>query len=1006
MARGEEKEKHGSLAAAMSLPAVPLSTYRLQFSHLLTFEKARRIIPYLDDLGITCVYSSPYLKSMPGSLHGYDIIRYDELNPEVGTAEEYALFAGELARRGMGQILDIVPHHMCILGGNPWWQNVLENGQSSSYASFFDIDWSPPLETLKGKVLLPILADQYGKVLESGELRLELKDGAFFISYYDNRLPLEPRSYELVLRHRLEEVEKETGESAEFQELMSIITALGHLPEAGEPDPEKRRERNREKEVIKRRLAALYESSGAVRRFLDENIRIFNGAKDDRHSYDRLDGLILGQPYRPSFWVVATDEINYRRFFDINELAAIRVEQPEVFNESHRLVLELIKEGKITGLRVDHLDGLYNPAEYLRTLQEEASLARVAGDLPEAEKEEMKLSVKKELMKKPPAMPFYIIGEKILLKGERVPEDWPIYGTTGYNFMNSLNGIFIREDNAKLMDEIYLRFSGEKINFAGLSYQAKKMVLESSMSGEINILGHRLHMLAQKSRLTRDFTLLSLTKSLAEVIACFPVYRTYISSTGAAERDRRYIELAITRAQRLNPNMSGQIFRFIKRVLTLEYAEELSAEEKAGWFDFAMRFQQQTGPVTAKGLEDTAFYIYNRLLSLNEVGGAPDRFGTSVEAFHAQNAQMNKNWPFSLNATSTHDSKRSEDVRARINVLAEMPRAWRDAAGRWKRANRKKKILIEGKPVPDSNEEYHFYQTLVSIWPLAPPGKSGMEEINNRVKQYMQKAMREAKVNTSWINPNKEYEDVMMSFIDRVLEPESGPTEQAHGHHAERPGNPFLREFALFAGTVAWYGMLNGLSQVLLKTASPGVPDFYQGTELWTFSLVDPDNRREVDYGLRAGMLEGLKAAEASMGKRALCRDLLANMRDSRIKLYVTWKALNLRKAFADVFASGEYVPLGTEGEKKQHLCAFLRRNGISVMACAPRFFAGLEAPGKPPVGESVWKDTCVQLPAPLKFKDVFTDRIVAAAEKNGRYELPVKDMLGDFPLFLAHEIK
>nr|MDA8087691.1 malto-oligosyltrehalose synthase [Nitrospiraceae bacterium] len=856
--------------------AIPASTYRLQFNRLLTFEKARRVVPYLDELGITCVYCSPYFRSMPGSLHGYDITRYDELNPEVGTAGEYGLFTGELARRGMQQILDIVPHHMCILGENPWWQSVLENGQSSPFASFFDIDWSPPLEILKGKVLLPILADQYGKALESGEITLDFRDGSFFIIYGDNRLPVEPRSYELVLRQRLEELEKEIPESAEFQELMSIITALGHLPEAAETDPEKRRERNREKEVIKRRLAALHESSEDIRRFLEENIRVFNGTKADRRSFDLLDGLISGQPYRLSFWMVATDEINYRRFFDINELAAVRVEQPEVFNESHRLVLELIRQGKVNGLRVDHLDGLYNPAEYLRTLQEKAFLARIPEDTTEAERQALAQTVEKELMKTPPAIPFYIVGEKILQKGERIPEDWPIFGTTGYSFMNSLNGLFVREDNAKLMDDIYSRFTGQKVNFAGLQYQAKKLILESSMSGEVNILGHRLHMLAQKSRLTRDFTFMSLTKALSEVIACFPVYRTYISSSGVTDRDRRYIEQAVSKARRLNPSVSSQIFNFIRQVLALEYAEELSPDEKAGWFDFAMRFQQQTGPVMAKGIEDTAFYVYNRLLSLNEVGGAPDRFGTPIETFHGQNIERNKYWPFSLTATSTHDSKRSEDVRARINVLTEMPRAWRDATGRWKRANRRKRPIVEGKPVPDSNDEYHLYQIMIGVWPPGPPDKEELAGLRQRIGDYMLKAIREAKVNSSWISPNKEYEDALKTFIELILNKDEGQ------------GNSFLSEFDAFARTVAWYGMLNGLSQVLLKAASPGVPDFYQGTEFWTLSLVDPDNRREVDYEARARALKGLKAMEGSIGKVSLCRELLGSMQDSRVKLYAT----------------------------------------------------------------------------------------------------------------------
>ena len=999
-------------ARGAGAPRTPLSTYRLQFNRFFTFEAARRTVPYLDELGIDCVYSSPYFKSTPGSMHGYDIIRYDELNPEIGTAGEYGLFTGELARRSMGQILDIVPNHMCILGDNPWWQSILENGQSSPYAPFFDIDWSAPLEPLNGKVLLPILTDQYGRALEAGELKLQFKDGAFLIACCGNLMPVEPRSYEMVLRHGIEELQKEfLPESEEsLQELMSILTAIEHLPGDSEADPEKKRERIREKEVIKRRLAALFESSDKVRRFVEQKVAVFNGKPGDPRSFDLLDALLARQPYRLSFWMVATDEINYRRFFDINELAALRVEAPEVFNESHRLVLELINQGKVTGLRIDHLDGLYNPAEYLRTLQEKAFAARIPENVPEAEKEALAQQAKRELLKTPPALPFYIVGEKILLKGERIPEDWPIFGATGYSFMNSLNGIFVKMDNRRQMDDIYFRFGGQRIDFAGLSYQSRKLILESSMSGEINILGHRLYMLAEKSRLTRDFTLLSLTKALVEVIASFPVYRTYISSTGVADSDRRYIEQAVRDAIRQNPSMSRQIFDFIRRVLLLEYSEELSPDEKAGWFDFTMRFQQQTGPVMAKGVEDTAFYVYNRLLSLNEVGGSPGSFGSSIESFHALNAERNRRWPFAMSATSTHDSKRSEDVRARINVLAEMPRAWRDAVGGWKRINKRKKLSVDGRFVPDGNEEYHLYQIMTGIWPQEADGQKQKQkpktktpgELRERIKRYMLKAAREAKVNTSWINPNKEYEDALAAFIDRIV-PEDG------GGKPSADQNPFLAAFVPFARTAAWYGMLNSLSQVLLKIASPGVPDFYQGTELWSLALVDPDNRGQVDYDEQARMLQGLKTAEAAMGKPALCRELLGSMADSRIKLYVTWKALGVRKNknFKDAFAGGGYVPLPAEGEKSEHICAFLRtgeKDARTVMACAPRFFVGLAAPGAAPTGEEAWRDTRLVLPGPLRLVNAFTGGLAVSSMEGGRHIIPLKDIFSDFPLFLGGE--
>ena len=974
---------------------VPVSTCRLQFNRLLPFNRAREIVPYLNELGITDIYSSSYLRSAPGSLHGYDIVRYDQLNSEVGTNDEYESFTDELSRHEMGQVQDIVPNHMCILGDNPWWQSVLENGQSSPYAHFFDIDWSASLETLRGRVLLPILGEQYGKALEMGEIQLSFREGGFFLACYENLLPVEPGSYELILRHGLGELESNIRGTQAYEELMSVITALGHLPGISERDLEKKRERNREKEVIKRRLSALYETSADVRLFIDGNINLFNGIKSDPRSFDLLDELISRQPYRLSFWMVATEEINYRRFFDINHLAAIRPELPDVFNESHRFIFDLIKQGRITGLRVDHLDGLYNPAEYLRDLQEGAVLST----LSEEEAQARRASLKTELLQKPPLIPFYIVGEKILLKGERIPEDWPLCGTTGYNFLNSLNGIFIKMENARGMDDIYSRFIGERLNFAAITYQAKKQVMDSSMSGEINVLCHRLYMIAQRSRSTRDFTFLSLTKALSEVMACYQVYRTYISSSGAGERDRKYIEQAVKKAQRMNTSISAQVFGFIRQVLVLEYSPELSANDKSEWFDFVMKIQQQTGPIMAKGLEDTSFYIYNRLLSLNEVGGSPDRFGTSMEAFHGQNMERNKYWPFSITATSTHDSKRSEDVRARLNVLTEKPHQWREALQKWKRTNKRKKPVLDGRPVPSPNEEYHIYQTLLGIWPGVFLNGKEAESFLERVKQYMLKAAREAKVNTSWINPDKDYEDALMSFMEGILFP------------GKKNKNPFLKDFAPFANMVSFYGMFNSLSQVLLKAASPGVPDFYQGTELWAFSLVDPDNRQRVDYDARISMLKELGSMETSMGKEALCESLLKRPDDPKIKQYVTWKALNFRRTNRDVFMGGEYQAIEPEGERKENLCSFFRKiSARRVLVCAPRFFTELVGPGVAPVGEDIWKDTWLPLPGPVRFKDVFTGRVVGTSGNNepptdGRSLIPVGELLKVFPLFLGEEI-
>lgn len=966
---------------------IPLATYRVQFNKGFGFKDLKDAVPYLYALGISDIYSAPYLMAKPGSGHGYDIIDHGSLNPEVGTEEDYEGLLEALRLHSMGQLFDIVPNHMCITGGNRWWTDVLENGESSPYAGFFDIDWNPLHEGLMGKVLLPILGEQYGNVLESGALTLCFEGGAFFFGYYEHRLPLDPSSYGDILRPGAEALEKDLGEDhKDFQELMSILTAIEHLPPNTMRSAEAVAERQREKEVIKRRLLSLYENSPETRKHIEKNTAAINGMPGEAESFDLLDKLISRQPYRLSHWRVATDEINYRRFFDINDLAAIRVEIPEVFEESHRFVLKLVREGKVTGLRVDHVDGLYNPIRYLRKLQEECFVERAKAKGLGDEASIRKLA-REKLLLEPPAMPFYVIGEKILLKGERLPEDWPVFSTTGYVFMNTLNGLFVEAENSKLMDDIYCRFIKERPVFSELLYEKKKLVMETSMSGELNVLGHRLDMISERFRHTRDFTRQSLTKALADVAASFPVYRTYIDPSGANDRDRRYIELAVGKAKRKNPAMSSSIFDFLKDVLLLARTQEIPLEERDMWLDFVMKFEQFTGPVMAKGLEDTAFYVYNRLISLNEVGGSPDRFGISIEAFHGQNIERNKFWPHAMLSSSTHDSKRSEDARARINVLSEIPSEWRKAVFRWSKLNKKKKPAVDGLPVPDRNEEYLFYQSLVGVWPFEGPEES----LRERIKTFMLKAVREAKTNTSWINPNSAYEEALMEFIDKALSSDGA----------------FIRDFAPFASRVSRFGMLNSLSQCLLKAASPGVPDYYQGMELWSFSLVDPDNRRPVDYALRADMLKSLKAREEEGGTARLAQELLMNMTDGSVKLFATQKALGLRKRLGEVFMEGQYVPLEARGEFSGHVCAFLRKGGgRKVLVSAPRLFVKLMKDAQLPIGETVWKDTRVYLPEGGRFRDVFTGVELEAERSGGETFIPASLIFGGFPVFLAEDVQ
>ena len=672
-------------------PRIPAATYRLQFNSRFTFADARRLLPYLDTLGVSDVYASSYLGAKPGSMHGYDITDHGTLNPEIGTAEEYDRFVAELQARGMGQILDVVPNHMGIAAGsNPWWNDVLENGPSSPYAEFFDVDWDPVKRQLANKVLLPILGDQYGRVLENQELVLTYADGTFGLQYYDTRLPIDPRSATQILSYRLEALADALGEADLYlQEYYSIITALTNLPARTERAPERIRERLREKEVIRRRLARLAEACPPIHGSIEETVRIFNGKRGDPRSFDLLDRLLDDQAYRLAYWRVAAEEINYRRFFDINELAAIRMETPAVFRETHRLLLRLVAEGKVTGLRLDHPDGLFDPPRYFHTLQRERTLQAIRSGgapdeaaAPDTEAAAVRVGEAFDRRCQPDptrvgCRPLYLLAEKILSRGERLPVHWAIHGTTGYEFLALVNGLFVDAKHERAMSAVYAAVTGQRTPFADLVYESKQLLLRVSMSSELNVLGHALDRLSERDRHSRDFTLNSLTHALREVIACFPVYRTYIDgrSPEVSLQDRACVEVAVAFAKRRNPTTNVSIFDFVRDTLLLRYPENADATYRRDQLAFVQKFQQLTSPVTAKGVEDTAFYRYHRLVSLNEVGGEPDRFGVSVDEFHRQCLVRLEKWPASLSATSTHDTKRSEDVRARIHVLSEIPRA-------------------------------------------------------------------------------------------------------------------------------------------------------------------------------------------------------------------------------------------------------------------------------------------------------------------------------------------
>lgn len=964
---------------------VPSSTYRLQFNRHFTFADATRILPYLHAFGITDCYASSFLKAIPGSLHGYDLVDPASLNPEVGTEEAYHEFIRALKDHGMGTILDVVPNHMGIgKSVNAWWTDVLENGESSPYSNFFDIDWDPVKPELKDKVLLPILGDLYGVVLENQEMVLTYENGGFFIGYHDHRLPVAPKPWAMILSHRLEDLIKQAGATdPHVQEFQSIITALGHLPSRSAHDPGVVEERYREKAIIKKRLAGLLGESRLVATFIEENVRLFNGTKGEPRSFDLLEGLLADQAYRPAYWRVASEEINYRRFFDINELAAIKMEEPAVFRECHALIFRLLKEGAVTGFRIDHVDGLYDPGDYLRQVQARArEVLSLSEDSPGSEDR-----------------PLFLVVEKILGQDESLPDTWPVHGTTGYEFLNMVNGLFVDTANARAFDGIYARFIRDRLSYDDLAYEKKKLIMRVSMASEINVLGHQLNRLSECDRRTRDFTLNSLTHTIREIIACFPVYRTYVppGSESVMERDHAYIQRAVAKAKRKNPALSGLVFDFVRDLL-LKRADARLQQDREEVLRFVMKFQQTTSPVTAKGIEDTAFYIYNRLVSLNEVGGAPDEFGIPVATFHKRMRERQARWPGSLSATSTHDTKRSEDVRARINVLSEMPRAWKGHLVRWSKLNKKHKTNLDGQTAPDRNEEYLLYQTLIGAWPLAPCDESQYRTFCDRIQSYMTKALKEAKVHTSWTNPDETYDSAVRLFIERILD-------------RSKP-NPFMADFLPFQEQIAEYGMYNALSQVLLKVTAPGVPDFYQGTELWEFNLVDPDNRRPVDYSLRARMLADLQGVceEAGPDHRNLVHELLVNRVNGKVKVYDAMTALIYRRDHSELFLNGEYVPLESQGAKKDNLCAFARIHGDeAVVTVVPRLVAGLNPDAKTaPIGSGVWGDTAITVPSwrpGSPYRNLFTGEILCSVTAEGRQALPLAQILGLFPVALLERL-
>jgi glycogen operon protein len=933
------------------------ATYRLQLHAGFGFERAREVASYLAELGITDVYTSPLLAAARGSTHGYDVVDHGKLNPELGGEAEFTAFSDRLRDLGLGLLVDMVPNHVGIASGqNALWDDVLENGPSSLYADFFDIAWSPPRPDLQNRVLLPILGDQYGAVLERGELSVVWEEPAFKLAYYERRLPLAPKTLAPLLEAALLRSglpEEDHGR----QELQSILVALRNLPSRHETAHDRRRERASEKRVIARRLCTVLREHAALRAGLDEALAQLNGVAGVSASFDPLDQLLSSQSYRLASWQVATEEINYRRFFDINDLAAIRMESPAVFERAHALIFRLIDERRVQALRLDHTDGLYDPYAYFESLQRRFPLKEgVEAASPDDQ-----------------ARPLPIVIEKILGRSEALPPHWPVDGTTGYDFAVSVQSLWVDPQAERAMTRVYRGFTDDPLSFSEHEYDAKKYVLSHTLVSEISMLAQRLQHIAIGHRRFRDFTLIALTRALSEVIAAFPVYRTYFgSSPERRDADESLVRAAVRLARRRSPALNPSIFAFVESVL-LGQAPDETETEAAERRDFALSFQQLSGPVMAKAVEDTAFYRYTRLLCLNDVGGRPERFGTTPSEFHAANEERARSWPLSMTTLSTHDSKRGEDAAARIAVLSEMPREWERAVRRWAELGKG----AGGGPVelaPAPVQQYALFQTIVGTWPPGWDGQSERAAYVERLRAYFLKANREAKQQTSWLSPELEYEQALDGYVTRLFENEA-----------------FVSDVRAFCESLASYGATNGLAQALLRYVSPGIPDTYQGAELWHQVLVDPDNRQPVDFERRQRALAGIR--EHLGDRRALATELLDRYHDGHVKLYVAHVALSARREHKELFLRGDYEAL----DAGDHAVAFTRSFGAErLICCVPRLSYTLtRGSARFPLG-AVWQRRALDVRHAGRYRELFTG---TPHELDGK--LALSELFRDFPLAL-----
>lgn len=895
----------------------PRATYRLQFTPNFDFNKAADLAAYLRDLGVSHLYASPWLKPRSGSAHGYDVIDHGQLNPELGGESGFARLSDALQSSQLGHLVDFIPNHMGVGGAdNAWWLDVLEWGPDSAYADWFDIDWEPGPASRRNKLLVPFLGNQYGTELENGHLRLAFDEeqGSFAVwAYETHKLPICPLHYGRIWRE-------------EHRELDRLGDAFGQLP--------KRYKDTGAAERLKADLAALVRESRSMKTVIQRCIKRFTGTPRRWDTWKNLNELIQLQHWRPAFFRVASDDINYRRFFNINELAGIRMENLAVFEHTHRLVFDLMKAGALDGIRIDHVDGLHNPKAYLDRLR--TSLDALSKE----------------------SRP-YIVVEKILAPHEGLREDWPIDGTTGYEFATQALGVLVDPSGEEELTRAYVEFTRQGTEFPNILRSSKLQIIENEMAGELHGLARDAAAIARSNPHTTDFTENVLRRALTQIVACFPVYRTYVDHIGEpSPEDRRDLQWALERARAQEMEVDPSVFDFLAGLLSGEMPPIRGGFSRTAILRFAARLQQYTVPVMAKGLEDTALFRYTRLLALNEVGSRPDQFGISLAAFHKTNANRQKRWPNSMLGTSTHDTKLGEDARARLAVLSEIPSEWERQIRAWTRILRAGIGGGEGDAPPDRNHEYFFYQLLISTWPpeLTLPNEIDAETLEayaQRVTGAMIKAVREAKIQTSWMAPNAAYEAAVTAFVERALD-------------ANR-SQAFLSQFRPFQERVARLGMQNSLVQVVIKLTAPGVPDIYQGSELWNLNMMDPDNRRPVDFERRRKMLA--QQFEDSCRCQRVTAEF-ASWHDGAIKLDLLSTILRYRREHPSLFAEGQYQPINAEGEYADRIVAYLRQSESErlIVACA-RFPAESE-------GVSSWSDTVIPV-TDGEWRDLLTDRQV-----------------------------